>query len=177
MIAALGRALDRWIARFALAFAWPSLLLLIGLTVFDVGGRQFHDVGAVARRALEADLFLGLVMLSFAYAYLRNGHVRVDIVRERMRPRWIAGVELFGCLAIMLPLSWLLIRYGAASAWLAFLHGERSEAAAGLPIEWVVRSTVPLGFLLLLLSGVSVSIRNVLFLTGKEKAPAPQGGE
>ena len=92
-----------------------------------------------------------------------------------MRARWLAGIELFGCLAILMPLSGYLIVYGAESAWLAWAQGERSGALMDLPLQWVVKATVPLGFLLLLLAGVSVVVRNWLFLLGREDGPAPGG--
>lgn len=174
-IARLGRGLDRWVSRLALGFAWVALPLLIVLTVVHVVGRQFGRVGSSTLYEAGAELFFALVMLSFGYAYLRDGHVRIDILRDRMRARWLAGIELAGCLAILMPLSGYLIVYGSEAAWLAFTQGERSDALLDLPLRWVIKATVPLGFLLLLLAGVSVVIRNVLFLLGREAGPAPGG--
>lgn len=170
----LSRWLDRWVSRLTLTVAWLALLLLIIVTVFNVVGRQLHTVDWAFLYELQSDLFLGLVMVSFGYAYLRDGHVRIDIFRDRMRARWIAWVEVFGCLAILIPLCGLLIGYGTRSAWVAFVQSERSEAAMGLPYQWVIKSTVPLGSLLLLLASVCVVIRNWLFLMGKEDAPGPK---
>jgi hypothetical protein len=76
---------------------------------------------------------------------------------------------------ILLPICAILIYHGADSALTAFLGGETPEAFSGLPIQWVVKSTVPIGYLLLFLSGTCVMTRNFLFLIGKEPAPAPQG--
>lgn len=169
----VSRSLDRWVSRLTLAVAWLALPLLITLTVVNVLARRFHGPGWPALYELGAEVFFVLVMLSFGYAYLRDGHVRVDIVRERMSTLWIAWIEIFGCLAIVIPLSAYLIDYGARSAWAAFVQGER-EAATDLPYQWVVKAAVPLGFLLLLLSAVSVVTRNVLHLARKHGAPAPE---
>ncbi len=114
-------------------------------------------------------------MFSIGYAYLRDGHVRIDIVRERVSLRTRAWVELAGCVAILMPVCAVLIYHGADSAMTAFLGGERPEAFSGLPIQWVVKATVPAGTLLLLLSAICVAARNLLFLCGREPAPAPQG--
>lgn len=177
VLARLSRALDRWLSRLTLAFAWNALLLLISVTVLNVVGRQFYRGDWATLSELGSDLFFALVMLSFGYAYLRDGHVRIDLFRDRMPVRWVAWIELVGCLAILFPLSWFLIEYGVASAWLSLIQGERSSAVFDLPSQWVIKATVPLGFLLLLLSGVSVVIRNGLFLMGKQGAPAPGGDD
>lgn len=171
----LSIGIDRWVSRLTLGFAWFALPLLIVVTLVHVVGRQFYDVGSGTLYELGSELFFALVMLSFGYAYLRDGHVRIDILRDRMRARWLAGIEVFGCLAILMPLSGYLIVYGAESAWLAWAQGERSGALMDLPLQWVVKATVPLGFLVLLLAGVSVVVRNWLFLLGREDGPAPGG--
>jgi TRAP-type mannitol/chloroaromatic compound transport system permease small subunit len=148
---------------------------LIAVTSVDVAIRQIAHVGSDKLKEIESALFLALVMTSLGYAYLRDGHVRIDIFREKMSVRTKALVELAGCLTIMLPISGILIYYGAGSALTAFWGGEKLEAFSDLPLQWVVKCTVPLGYLLLFLSGVCVMSRNILFLFGREAAPAPQG--
>jgi TRAP-type mannitol/chloroaromatic compound transport system permease small subunit len=76
------RILDRAVAGLALAFAWLALPLLILFPMVSAAGRQFR-FGSQALYELGGDLFFVLVMLSFGYAYLRDGHVRVDIFRSR----------------------------------------------------------------------------------------------
>lgn len=174
-LSSLSVGIDRWVSRLTLGFSWFALLLLITVTVVHVVGRQFGDVGSGTLYEAGSELFFALVMLSFGYAYLRDGHVRIDILRDRMRARWLAWIELAGCLAILMPLSGYLIVYGGESAWMAWAQGERSGALLDLPLQWIVKATVPLGFLLLLLAGVSVVVRNGLFLLGREDGPAPGG--
>jgi len=174
-LATLGRGVDRWVTRITLACAWFNLLCLIAVTATDVTNRQIAHVGSDKLKEIESSLFLALVMTSLGYTYLRDGHVRIDIFREKMSARTRALVELMGCLTILLPICAILIYHGADSALTAFLGGETPEAFSGLPIQWVVKSTVPIGYLLLFLSGTCVMTRNFLFLIGKEPAPAPQG--
>jgi len=174
-LATLGRGVDRWVTRITLACAWFTLLSLIAVTATDVTIRQIAHVGSDKLKEIESSLFLALVMTSLGYTYLRDGHVRIDIFREKMSARTRALVELMGCLTILLPISAILIYHGADSALTAFLGGETPEAFSGLPIQWVVKSTVPIGYLLLFLSATCVMTRNFLFLIGKEPAPAPQG--
>lgn len=169
----LSRCLDRWVSRLTLAFASLALPLLIAIPVLNVVGRRVGDVGSGLLYEIESGLFFAMLMLSFGYTYLRDGHVRIDLVREKLSARWIAQIELLGCLAILIPLSGLLIADGVRAAWIAFVQGERL-ADTDMPYQWVLKATVPLGFLLVLLSSVDAAIRNALFLFGKGDGPAPR---
>jgi TRAP-type mannitol/chloroaromatic compound transport system permease small subunit len=168
------RAVDRWVMRITFACAWFSLLSLIAATALDVAIRQIAHVGSDKLSEIEAALFLLLVMTALGHTYLVDGHVRIDIFREKLSAKTRALVEMFGCIAILMPISGILVSYGAGSVRTAFLDGEKLEAFAELPLQWVVKATVPVGFLLLFLAGVCVVIRNFLFLAGQEAAPAPQ---
>jgi TRAP-type mannitol/chloroaromatic compound transport system permease small subunit len=164
--------LDRAVSGLTLVFAWVALLALIAMTVVNVVARRALGVSWPVLYELGAEVFFALVMLSFGYGYLRDGHVRVDIVRERMPARWLAWIELFGCLGIVMPLSVYLIDYGARSAALSFAQGARG-AALDLPYEAVVKAAVPVGFLLLLIAAIVVVIRSARFLAARTGAPAP----
>ena len=171
----LGRSVDRWVTRITLACAWFTISALIAVTSLDVAIRQIAHIGSDKLKEIESSLFLALVMTSIGYTYLQDGHVRIDIFRERMPPRTRAWVELAGCVAILMPVCAILIYYGLDSTLTSFLGGERPEAFATLPIQWVVKATVPVGYLLLLLAAICVAARNLLFLCGRETDPAPRG--
>jgi TRAP-type mannitol/chloroaromatic compound transport system permease small subunit len=171
----LSAAIARWIQRITIALAWLLLASLLVVTTVHVLGRQFVDVESEALSELAGDLFFALAMVSFGFAYLEDGHVRVDVVRERFGARRLAWIELLGCLLIAVPLGCLLLDYGGRSAWASLVQRERSVAILDLPLQWVVKAAVPLGFLSFLLSAVSIAIQNCLFLLGDEPSPAPRG--
>ena len=163
------------VMQITLSCAWFSLLSLIAVTSLDVTIRQIAHVGSDKLSEIEAALFLALVMTSLGYTYLADEHVRIDIFREKLSAKTRALVEMTGCIAILLPISGILISFGTGSVLTAYLEGLKLEAFADLPLQWVIKSTVPIGFLLLFLAAVCVVIRNFLFLIGKEAAPAPRG--
>jgi TRAP-type mannitol/chloroaromatic compound transport system permease small subunit len=169
------RILERSVACLAFGFAWLALPLLILFTALNVAGRWFRLGESAVLYELGGDLFFVLVMLSFGYAYLRDGHVRVDIFRGWITPRAVASIELVGCLAIVTPLSCFLVDYGAYAAWAAFVQGERASAFGDLPLQWLVKASVSLGFLGLFLAAAVITVRNILFLLGMQGAPSPGG--
>jgi len=170
------------IGRVEAAVAWcctlPAMVilpLLVGVSIYDIVGRQFYNTGSTRLQELEWHLFLTLVMVSIGYAYLRDIHVRIDVFRNRATDRTKAIVEIVGYFVALVPFCLVIVVYGSELAAMAFTTGERSRAAMGLPMRWVIKSTLPCGALILLLAGSCALVRNILFLRAEEPRPAPDG--
>ncbi len=133
-------------------FGWGFSIPLFGndLTVIDLGELQWH-------------LFAVMVMLSGAFTYAENAHVRVDLVYSRISPRSRAVVDLVGDALFLLPfcaiVGWLSLRFVA----LAFNSGEQSDYG-GLTDRYLVKSLLPIGLGLLFFAGLGRIIRNIGFL-------------
>lgn len=171
------RALERGIVWLGALVAWITLVPLIAVSVYDMIGRQFFHVGSTRLQELEWHLFLTVVMLCLGYAYLRDAHVRIDLVRDRLALRTRSWIELLGCLLVVVPFCMVLIVHGGELALNAFATTERARAPLGLPMRWIIKSTLPVGGLLLLLAGLSIAIRNAMLLAGRAADPAPDGAE
>lgn len=110
-------------------------------------------------------MFAAMFLLAAGYALRHDGHVRVDILYQRLSLRGQAWVDLLGGLLFLLPaavlIGWL--------SWPMFLQSwaisEMSPDPGGL-IRWPVKLLVPLGFALLALQGVAETIKRVGILTG-----------
>jgi TRAP-type mannitol/chloroaromatic compound transport system permease small subunit len=102
--------------------------------------------------------FLAATMTSFGYAYARGRHVRLDILSRRFPSRVNAAAELAGTVLILIPLCALVIWDGAGSTWLSLEQGERWGDTA-LPLQWLVRLWVPLGFALLMAAALASAAR------------------
>ena len=133
----------------ALAFL-PGLILV---SIFDITTRRFLQSGSTPLQELGWHFFFACVMFGIGYTYIRDRHVRVDILRERMSPHARARLEQVLIAAFLLPLSLILVWFGARMAWLSFVQGEGSQAALGLSSRWIVKSALPIGALLLFLAG------------------------
>ena len=139
----------------------PSLMLV---AVFDIIGRKFANIGSTQLQELQWHFFFAAVMLSIAYTYLADGHVRIDVLRNRFSPKLRAWIEILGCVLGLAPLAVLLIWAGGDQAWRAFESGERSAAALGLEHRWIIKSTVPLAGLLLMIAAARVVGRQIKFI-------------
>ena len=114
--------------------------------------------GALAAMVFLQELawhfFFACVMFAIGYTYVKDRHVRVDIVRERLKPHLKARLERLLLVTLVLPLCLVLFWFGADMAWLSFMQDEGSRAALGLSARWIVKSALPVGALLLFLAGI-----------------------
>ncbi|MDV7395788.1 TRAP transporter small permease subunit, partial [Arthrospira platensis SPKY1] len=108
-------------------------------------------------------LFAAVFMLGGGYAFLRNAHVRIDVVNSRLSPRGRNWVDVAGIVLFLFPLCYMLATMGWPLFERAWISGEVSSSAGGL-IRWPVFALIPLGFSLLALQGVSELIKRLNFL-------------
>jgi TRAP-type mannitol/chloroaromatic compound transport system permease small subunit len=165
----LADCLDRAVSGLSLLFGRVALPLIVALGTGQVLGRHLRIGVASDLKELESVLFLGLVMLSIGYAYLRDAHVRVDLASRRFPARLRAAIEIAGCVGVLIPFCCVLLWYGGDAAWRSFLQGERLPVG-DLPLQWLVRMAVPLGGLLLLAAGAAVALRCLPILAADRAA-------
>ena len=139
--------------------------------------RKLYNVSSTKLVELEWHLFLVLFLFSMSYAYVRNAHVRIDVLRDHMRPRARAHIETIGFVVALLPFCLVTIVYGAEFAWQAWTTKEGSRSALGLPLRWLIKASMPIGATLLLLAGAAVFVRNVISLIAGEDRCAPDDAE
>jgi TRAP-type mannitol/chloroaromatic compound transport system permease small subunit len=171
-VRAFDRALHRIVSAIAVFVARVTLPLIIVLGVIQVLARNFRWDPGVDPLDLQACLFFALIMTSFAYGYVRDAHVRIDVLSARASPRVVALLDLVAAILIVAPLCVVLIAYGVDSTWRAFEQGERL-GETGLPLAWLVRAAVPLGFGLLLLAAIAAALRGIAVLQGDASAEGP----
>ncbi len=154
------------------------ILPLIAVTLYDVVTRKFIGfqlwVGGWAGDALnstklqelEWHLHAALFALCLGFGYLRNAHVRVDLVSEKLKPHWRAWIEFLGCLVFLIPYIGVVIYFAYYFVLDSYVQHEISASMIGLPYRWVIKSVLFVGLILALLAGVSVLLREFLFLFG-----------
>jgi TRAP-type mannitol/chloroaromatic compound transport system permease small subunit len=127
------------------------LALLVALIVFDAMSRYLFSAGSTALQELEWHLFDVVILLSIAYTLRNNAHVRVDIFYERFSLKTKLLINIFATLFFVLPLSFLIIYIGVDFVQMSFVQHEASSDPGGLTNRWIVKSLMPLGFVLLTL--------------------------
>ncbi len=104
-------------------------------------------------------------MVGAGYAFLRNVHVRIDFVSNKLSKRTNAIIDAVGIVVFLIPLCLILIKLSWPFFVNALVTGEMSSNAGGL-IRWPVLALIPLGFGILMLQGLSELIKRVAFIRG-----------
>ena len=157
--------LDLAISKIAKVAAWAGVLL-IAVTIFDVVTRRFFVLGSTKLQELEWHFHVVLFAFLIGWAYLKDSHVRIDLVRERLSERAQWWIELLGVFLFLLPYCALVIYFTYDFTVRSFDTNEISASATGLTHRWIIKSAIPIGFGLLALAGIAVALRKIVELFG-----------
>lgn len=119
---------------------------------------------------LQWYLFSAVFLLCAGYTFLRNEHIRIDIILGRFSKRVQAWVDIFGILVFMFPMTVVILVLSWPMFMDSYLTNEMSSDAGGL-IRWPAKLLVPAGFFLLTLQGVSELIKRIAYLAGAVDEP------
>lgn len=150
--------LDRALVAIGELSAWLWVLCLL-VVLTNVFSRFVLARGSIALEELSWHLFGAAVLLSLAYAVVRDDHVRVDVLSEKFTLRSRAIIELLAIAFLALPVVVLMVDALIPFAYQAFIYSERSQAPSGLPHRFIFKSTLPLGLMLLALALFSKATR------------------
>jgi TRAP-type mannitol/chloroaromatic compound transport system permease small subunit len=152
---------------------WVSLiwLVLLGVIVLNVLMRYAFSEGRIELEELQWHLYSIGFLLGLSYAYKADTHIRVDVVHERLGPHIQAWIELYGILLFLLPLIALILIFSVPFVMSSYQLHEVSQAPGGLPLRWLIKAFLPIGFIFLLLAVIARLSRVwvYLFFSGSER--------
>jgi TRAP-type mannitol/chloroaromatic compound transport system permease small subunit len=174
VLISIERAFER-VSRWVGGFSAVLLLLLLGNVFYDVVMRYvFNDV-SIGMQELEWHLYSMIFLFGIAYTLSADGHVRVDLVYERLSPRKRALIDILGTLLLLWPFCLLVTGYGIGFAHEAFQLGETSGDPGGLPYRWLIKAMIPAAFVCVLLSSIGFILHSLNAYLGLEDRQ-PGGG-
>ncbi len=147
-------------------------IVLLAVIVLNVLLRYVFSEGRIEFEELQWHLYSIGFLLGLSYAYQADTHIRVDVLHERMSPVTQAWIELYGILLFLLPFIALVIIFSLPFVASSYALSEISPSPGGLPLRWLIKAFLPVGFVLLLLAVVSRLVRvwHFLFLS-QDRAP------
>jgi len=145
-----------------------ALMILLVLNVFyDVIARYvFNDV-SIGLQELEWHLFATMFMFGIGYTLKHEGHVRVDVIYDRLGAKAQAWINIIGTLIFAIPFTALIVYYGYGYAYEAYEIGEGSADPGGLPHRWIIRAVIPLSSGFVILSLIYVLLVQIGVLRGQ----------
>ncbi|HEX8012787.1 MAG TPA: TRAP transporter small permease subunit [Casimicrobiaceae bacterium] len=171
----LSRLIDRLSERIGHTFYWLVLAAVL-ISAANAVVRKTFNFSSNAFLEIQWYLFSTIFLFLAGYTLLRNEHVRIDVIANRLSKRAQAWIDIIGTVFFLFPMAFLLMWLGWPVFVDAYQRQEISTNAGGL-IIWPARLLVPVGFLLLILQGISELIKRIAFLRGRIPDPTEKPHE
>jgi len=154
-------AFTRWTGK---RLAWLILVAVI-ISALNAIVRKTLDTSSNSWLELQWVLFSIVFLLCSSWTLLDNEHIRIDIVNNMLPKTARNVIDVVGHLFFLIPLTVVMIVTGIPFFLRSFQINEQSGNAGGLP-QWPAKSLIMIGFMLLLVQGISELIKRVAIMRG-----------
>ncbi len=149
--------------------AWVALAM-ISLVAINVVLRYSLSFGSVWAQELEWHLLAALILLGMSYALQRGENVRVDLFYANYGPRAKFAVDVVSA-ALMLVIALIFIKLSIGYVVQSYAIQEGSPDPGGIPLRWIVKSLIPIGYGLLALQAVGELMRVIRAFSAQKEQP------
>ena len=156
----LVRVIDKFTDTTGTWVAWLNIPLVLAVS-YEVISRYAFDAPTIWSFDVTYMLYGTIFMLGSAYALHKGAHIRTDFFFERWSIRTQGVIDSIAYLVFFFPSIFVFLLVSGQESWYAFDIGETSEQTPWRPILWPFKAVVPLTCLLLLIQGVSETIKSV----------------
>ncbi|TAK43948.1 MAG: TRAP transporter small permease subunit [Betaproteobacteria bacterium] len=140
--------------------AWLNVPLM-AIVSYEVFARYLFNTPTTWSFDLTYMLYGTIFMLGSAYALHKGAHIRTDFFFERWSIRTRGVIDSVAYIVFFFPSIFVFLLVSGAEGWYAFEINETSEQTPWRPVLWPFKMVVPLTCLLLLIQGVSETIKCV----------------
>jgi TRAP-type mannitol/chloroaromatic compound transport system permease small subunit len=171
----LSGLIDEVNERLGKATTWLVLIVVL-ISAGNAVMRYAINWSSNAYLEIQWYLFSAIFLLCAGYTLLKNEHVRIDIISGRFTAKTRAWIDVGGIILFLFPMTYLFITLGWPFFMMSYSGGEMSANAGGL-IRWPVKLLLPVGFVFLLLQGISELIKRFAFIKDLIPDPTERGGK
>ncbi|MBT7262192.1 MAG: TRAP transporter small permease subunit [Desulfobacula sp.] len=156
--------INEWIGSFIVT----SAVFLFILVIFsNVIMRYVFNTSFVFMSELEWHVFAFIFLMGAGFTLLHDGHVRVDIFYSMMDRKKQALINLLGVLFLLIPSCYVVLSTSIPWVIVAYKVGEVSIDPGGIPARFLLKATLPIGYLLMLIQGLALCVKSAFTLLGK----------
>lgn len=156
--------INEWIGSYIVA---PVVFLFILIIFFNVILRYIFHTSFVFMAELEWHLFSFIFLMGAGFALLYDAHVRVDVFYSIMDRKKQALINFIGVLVFLVPACYLVLTTTIPWVIDSYQVGEVSLDPGGIPARFLLKATLPAGYFLMLIQGVSLFLKSAFILSGK----------
>ena len=154
------RVIDKFTDTTGTWVAWLNVPLVLAVA-YEVIARYAFNAPTIWSFDVTYMLYGTIFMLGAAYALHKGAHIRTDFFFEKWSIRTKGIIDSTAYLVFFFPSIFTVPLVSGDEGWYAFEIGETSEQTPWRPILWPFKMVVPLACLLLLIQGVSETIKSV----------------
>src|SRR5436190_16700644 len=153
------RVIDKFTDTTGVWIAWLNVPLVAAVS-YEVIARYVFNAPTIWSFDVTYMLYGTIFMLGAAYALHKGAHIRTDFFYEKWSDQTKGMVDSISYLVFFFPSIIMLLVVSGNEAWYAYSINETSEQTPWRPILWPFKSVVPLTCVLLLIQGVSETIKS-----------------
>jgi TRAP-type mannitol/chloroaromatic compound transport system permease small subunit len=154
------RLIDRFTDFTGTLVAW-LMLPLVAAVAYEVTARYLFNAPTMWAFDVTYMLYGTIFMLGAAYALHKGAHIRTDFFWEKWSVRTKGVIDSIAYIAFFFPGLVAFFLISIDDAVYAFRLQERSDQTAWRPILWPFKAVIPLASLLLLVQGLSETVKSV----------------
>ncbi|UNM96680.1 TRAP transporter small permease subunit [Ignatzschineria rhizosphaerae] len=143
-----------------------AIIAIFLATIISAGNALFRYLFHMSSNGmLEVQwyLFAAVFLLASGYTYLKDQHIRIDILSGRFSPKAKAVLEIIGIVFFLFPAFTMLLYLTIGPAISSWQIWEMSPNPGGLP-RAPIKALLPIGMFFLLLQGVSELCKAIITL-------------
>ncbi len=149
----LAGGIDAFVDVIGRVFAWACIAQVV-LVATNVILRYALRIGPMELQELEWHLISPIALIGMCYALRHNDHVKVDIFYDKFQAETRDFIDALAAIALLV-ISVLIIYMATSFVGQAYGIDEGSPDPGGLPHRWLLRSFIPVSFILLAMQSVS----------------------
>ncbi|HEX2566164.1 MAG TPA: TRAP transporter small permease subunit [Burkholderiales bacterium] len=154
------RVIDKFTDTTGVWVAWLNVPLVLAVS-YEVIARYLFNAPTIWSFDVTYMLYGTIFMLGAAYALHKGAHIRTDFFYESWSVKTRGMVDSISYIVFFFPSLILFLAASGNEAWYAFQIHETSEQTPWRPILWPYKTVVPVTCVLLMVQGVSETIKSV----------------
>lgn len=140
------------------------MIILVLNIVYDVSARYIFNAPTVWSYGLSYMTGTAIIAMGMCYVYYHHANVRIDIIYSRLPPKGKLLIDICLTVVFFFPLVFMLTKVWAQDTWQAYVLKEVSSETIWYPPLWPIKLVVTIGFVLLLLQGIAIFLKDVISL-------------
>lgn len=159
-MAGLIAGIDRFSLKIGQLVCWLTVPIMLAM-IYEVVARYAFTAPTVWAYDISRMFYGASFVLGAGYALSKGVHIRSDFLYRDWSVKTQGRVDSLLYLAFFFPTMLVLLWVSGEWAWKAISQGERSMDTAWAPLLGPIKSTLPIGILLLTVQGVSELLKSL----------------